>query len=116
MFKQGDILLVPVPFTDLTSNKRRPVLVISNDDYNKQTQDIIVVAITSNITSKGYTIFLSNENLQEGTLKVNSCIRADKIYTLSQRIVIRKFGCVKDNVINFVKEKIEGLLNNKVSQ
>ena len=31
MPKQGDIVLIPVPFTDLTSQKRRPVIVISND-------------------------------------------------------------------------------------
>jgi hypothetical protein len=28
---QGDIVLVPGPYTDLSSQKRRPVIVISND-------------------------------------------------------------------------------------
>jgi len=28
---QGDILLIPVPFTDLSSQKKRPVVVISNN-------------------------------------------------------------------------------------
>jgi mRNA interferase MazF len=35
MLDQGKIVLVPVPFTDLTSNRRRPVIVISNDAYHQ---------------------------------------------------------------------------------
>ncbi len=40
---QGDIVLIPVPFTDLSSQKRRPVIVISNDIYNRISADVIVV-------------------------------------------------------------------------
>lgn len=83
---------------------------ISNDNYNTKTDDIIVTAITSNILTKDYSILISNEDLREGDLKVNSCIRVDKIYTLSQNIVIKKFGVVNDNIINEVKEKINKLL------
>ena len=37
MHEQGDIVLIPIPFTDLSSQKRRPVIVISNDAYNRET-------------------------------------------------------------------------------
>jgi len=110
MYRQGDILLIPIPYSDLTSNKKRPVLVLSNDEYNTKTEDIIVAAITSNITSKEYSILISNKDLQEGNLQVNSCIRVDKIYTLSQSIVIKKFGAVKPEIINNVKEKLRKLI------
>ena len=39
MLKQGDIVLIPVPFTDQSSQKRRPVIVISNNQYNRKTTD-----------------------------------------------------------------------------
>ncbi len=61
MYKQGDILLVPIPYSDMTSMKKRPVLVLSNDLYNKQTEDIIVAAITSNIRGIDFEI-LRREN------------------------------------------------------
>lgn len=110
MYRQGDILLIPIPYSDLTSNKKRPVLVLSNDDYNTKTEDIIVAAITSNITSKEYSILILNKDMQEGNLHVNSCIRVDKIYTLSQSIVIKKFGAVKPEIIINVKEKLRELI------
>jgi len=56
MYKQGDILLIPIPFSDLSSNKKRPVLVLSNNDYNNKTEDIIVAAITSNLAEKDYIV------------------------------------------------------------
>lgn len=110
MYKQGDILLIPIPFSDLTSSKKRPVLVLSNNYYNTKTEDIIVAAITSNIASKGYSIVISNKNLQEGILHVTSCVRVDKTYTLSQSIVIKKFGTVKPEIVNTIKEMLNQLI------
>jgi mRNA interferase MazF len=48
--KHGDIVLIPIPFTDLSAQKQRPVIVISNDDYNHTAPDMIVVAMASNPT------------------------------------------------------------------
>ena len=31
----GDVVLVPFPFTDQTTNKKRPAVVISSDVYNQ---------------------------------------------------------------------------------
>ena len=110
MHKQGDIILIPIPFTDLSSSKRRPVLVLSNNDYNSKTDDIVVAAITSNILLKDYSINITTDDLVDGNLKVDSCIRADKIYTLSQNIVIKRFGTVNEDVIEEVKSKISELI------
>jgi mRNA interferase MazF len=48
MPEQGDIVLIPIPFTDLSSRRRRPVIVISHNPYHHKTQDMVVVAMTSN--------------------------------------------------------------------
>lgn len=49
----------------------------------------------------------------EVNIKVDSCVRADKIYTLSKTIVVKKFGRVKQQVIDKVKEKIAYLLDER---
>ncbi|MDP3185578.1 MAG: type II toxin-antitoxin system PemK/MazF family toxin [Anaerolineales bacterium] len=59
MPEQGDILLVPIPFTDLSSQKRRPVIVITNNSYNKKTTDIVVVAMTSNPVDANYSFAIT---------------------------------------------------------
>lgn len=43
-------------------------------------------------------------------MKADSYIRADKIYTLSQDIVIKKFGRVNNDIINKVRNKIDKLI------
>lgn len=82
MYRQGDILLIPFPFSDLSSTKQRPVLVLSNSEYNRSQQDIVVAAITSNVIERNYLIGITSDDLQEGQLKADSGIRADKIYNI----------------------------------
>jgi len=75
--------------------KRRPVLILSNNDYNQRYQDVIVSAITSNLIDREYQVIITNEEMAEGELKMSSAVRTDKIYTLSQSIVLKKFGKVQ---------------------
>ena len=111
MPKQGEIVLIPIPFTDLSSNKKRPVLIISKNEYNKNMNDVVVVAITSNLEDKEFGVLIKKEDLAEGELKVDSLIRADKIYTLSQDIIIKRFGAVNNSIIEKVKNHISKLID-----
>ena len=110
MLNQRDIVLIPIPFTDLESYKKRPALIISNNDYNKKNEDIVVVAITSNIESRDFTIVLTNDDLEEGFLKVASMIRVDKIYTLNKSIVLKIFGRVKPAIFLKIKDQLLKLI------
>ena len=47
--KRADIVLGSFPFTDLSSSKRRPAPVVSPDSFNQQLQDVLLVALTSNL-------------------------------------------------------------------
>ncbi len=46
-YRQGDVLLVPFPFTDQRGTKQRPAVVLSEDTYNRVHPDLVMAPITS---------------------------------------------------------------------
>ena len=106
MLDQRDIVLIPIPFTDLSSYRRRPVIIISNNTYNRETDDIVVVAMTSNLKPTDYGFVITSDDLKLGSLRRPSRIRVDKIYTLAQSIVVKTFGRVNETTF----DRICGLL------
>ena len=105
-FKQGDILILPFPFTDLSSVKQRPVLVISNDSYNDTTEDLIICGITSNPKNTIYSVSIDQKDLAEGRIPIASRIKIDKIFTLKQSLAKMKVARVKQNILGEVKKEI----------
>ena len=101
---QREIVLIPVPFTDLSSQRRRPVIIISNDQYNGAREDMVVVAMTSNLTQAPYSFTITSAELESGTLHRPSRVRVDKIYTLSQRIIVKSFGKVSGAVLDQIRQ------------
>jgi mRNA interferase MazF len=45
----GDVVLVPFPFTDQATMKKRPAVVASSSVYNRKRPDIVRVAVTSQL-------------------------------------------------------------------
>ncbi len=50
----GDIVLVPFPFTNQTTTKKRPAIVVSSSVYNRERADLVLMAVTSQIKSLTY--------------------------------------------------------------
>jgi mRNA interferase MazF len=50
-FQRGDVVLVPFPFSDLSGVKTRPAVVVSGSLYHAMEPDLLLAAITSNVTS-----------------------------------------------------------------
>ncbi|HLD79734.1 MAG: hypothetical protein A3I11_07645 [Elusimicrobia bacterium RIFCSPLOWO2_02_FULL_39_32] len=95
-YKQGDIVLVPFPFTDLTTTKKRPAVIISSERFNKKYNDVIVVAITSQIPESisEEEILLSPIEQKESGLPKTSLIKIGKISTIDQRLIRKKLGTI----------------------
>lgn len=102
--RQGDIALIPVPFTDLSSRKRRPVIVVSADVYNVAGPDMIVVAMTSNPAQNEWTFVIAATDLTDGRLNRPGTVRVDKIYTLAQSLAVVRFGSVSSRVVSRIRD------------
>lgn len=94
MMMQGDLLLVPFPFSDQSGRKVRPVIVVSNNDFNDYSGDVIVVGVTSNLSKDKYTLSLSNNDLKEGKLFSLCCIKVENILRLEKGLIIKKIGTI----------------------
>ena len=56
----------------------------------------------------GREVIFDNEDMEVGEIRRISCIRTDKIYTLSKDIIVKKFGQIK---VDKVREVRSDLLN-----
>lgn len=110
--RQRDILLTRFPFSDLVGSKVRPVLVLSNDAYNRRFSDVLICAITSSPRPHEYATDLGVKDLEQGVLKVESKVRSDTITSIEQEIVLKKIGRVKKEkyrrVFNLDQKLIDG--------
>lgn len=93
MFERGRIILVPFPFTDLTAQKVRPALIVSN---NTKQPDVIVAFISTVLTRPTATEHVlvreRDPAFVKTGLKFSSIIRCDKLSTLDKRIVLGELG------------------------
>jgi len=98
VISQRDIVLLSFPFSDLQSSKIRPAIVLSNDKYNKSSEDFVAVPLTSNLKIRDYAILLTSKELESGKLIVNSKVKVDRIFSVSQKLVRMKIGRVKAEI------------------
>lgn len=109
VYKAGDIVLLKFPFSDQTTTKKRPAVIISSDVYHDFYEDIIVMAITSqiyNLNQPGKKII--NNWKQSGLLK-ESAIKA-AVSTIEKNLVIKKIGQLMGEDVVALKESIEEIV------
>lgn len=104
---KGDVVVLPFPFTDLSSSKRRPALVAANIEGD----DLILCQITSESRKDSYSINLLKSDFRGSGLKLDSVIRPNRLFTASKSIIsykvgeldVRKIKEAEDKIINIFK-------------
>lgn len=102
----GQVVLATFPFSDLSSNKLRPCLVIGLAGFD----DILLCQITSRPYGSRKAVSLVKSDFMQGSIVVDSYIRPDKIATLDRKRLQKTLGVVGATKLNEVKQRLKSIL------
>jgi len=103
-YRKWDIVLVPFPFTDLKTQKKRPALVLSPEHYNSG-PDIVILFITSNLSAFGRPGDYKLSEWKSSGLPKPSMTRM-KFATINKSLVLKKLGSVTKADQELINEKL----------
>lgn len=102
----GAVVLVPFPFSDLSSTKLRPAVVLA--DVGKG--DYILCQVTSKPYADPQAIEIRGDSFTHGNLHRTSYARPGKLFTANDALIAREVGTLKIDVRAKIVEAIEKLL------
>jgi len=101
-FVKGDVVVLPFPYTDLSSSKKRPALVVAN----LRGENIILAQITTKLRSDEDIINLKNSDFASGSLKIDSFVMPSILFTAESSTIEYKAGKLKSDKIKEVEKKL----------
>jgi mRNA interferase MazF len=90
-YEFGDIVLVPFPFTDQSTTKRRPAVVKSSLAYHRDRPDLIIMAVTSQRPTSGSVGEVEVQNWQGAGLLKPSVLKP-VLTTIDPALILKKLG------------------------
>lgn len=100
-FKKGSVVLVRFPFSDLSSQKLRPAVVIASVEQG----DYILCQVTSR-PYDARAIELSDNNFAKGSLHRVSYARPGKLFTANSSILLKEVGELEPGVIGRLTQAV----------
>lgn len=107
-FECGDVILVPFPFTDQSTSKQRPAIVVSTAAYNTARPDLIIMAVTSQVRAENSFDCLVTDWQAAGLLKPSTV--KPVIATIEQGLVIKRLGQLTEPDRCAVSTALRGML------
>jgi mRNA interferase MazF len=110
-YEQGDIVLVPFPFTDLSTVKKRPALVVSANWYNKRYRDVVLVAVTSHVPLilDELDYKLTESDFKTDKLYKDSIVKLGKVFTIENSLIIKKICDVHSRIMDTILDQMHNV-------
>lgn len=108
-YEAWDTVVVPFPFTDRTSAKRRPALVLSDATAFNANSGHVVLAMITSASNSDWPLDVSINDLDSAGLPSPSVVRM-KLFTLDAQLIARKVGALADMDRKAVASSIHKLL------
>ena len=104
-----EVVIVPFPFTDRGTSKRRPALVVSDGPvFNNPVSQSVLAMITSR-GHEPWPLDVPIRDLQPTGLRSPSVVRM-KLFTLDHELILRKSGRLGPDDERKVRESLARLL------
>ena len=109
-YKIFDVIVVPFPFTDQNTDKRRPALILSDyEQFNGATQNCVMAMITS-AKNPDWPLDVKIGSIKKTGLPAPSKIRM-KLFTLDSRLIVKKIGGLAAKDQKAVKKNLKKLMD-----
>jgi len=93
---RNEVVLLPIPFSDLTSRKVRPAIVIGRNGA-----DLFLVLISSQLSNTDFPL----KEWRAAGLNVSCGVKA-QIATVEERLVVKKVGVLADADLRVLNEQL----------
>lgn len=104
-FQRGDIVLVPFPFSDLSTTKVRPAIVVSSSLYHTTEPDLILAAITSKVATAMEPLDYVLNDWQAAGLRYPSALKP-VLFTLDPARVLYCLGALTSSDLAQVNQRL----------
>ncbi len=101
----GDIVIAPVPYTDLSGSKNRPVALVADVRMG----DWVVCAITGAQQRRPEDLEITQSDMQSGGLRRNSWVRTGRLYTLNDSLFRGLVGRLTDGKTAEIRNAVRSL-------
>lgn len=110
-YTAGDVVVVPFPYSDRFAEKRRPALVISNDEL--RSAGLLWVVMITTAQNSGMPHDMTIEDLPAAGLSKPSIVRPIKIANVEPSRILRRAGRLRADQAEAALEAVRSFIGRR---